>query len=177
MPEVVNHAPWKWMQANGLPSTIPDDAHIDVDEQAGTITVEVWALTAEGGLQLHAGRALTTVATFPLVVPPPPGLMDAYRHTVARIRAERNAVAGIRQQAAAIIEEYLIARGHPGVAGARPDPAAAVPAAGRRRHHRQGADTVTSFVCKPCGDKQHGACPGGTRCDCQHVTQPKEPGR
>jgi hypothetical protein len=113
MPEVVNHAPWKWMQANGLPSTIPDDAHIDVDEQAGTITVEVWALTAEGGLQLHAGRALTTVATFPLVVPPPPGLMDAYRHTVARIRAERNAVAGIRQQAAAIIEEYLIAHGHP----------------------------------------------------------------
>lgn len=97
-PVVVN-APWAWMRANDLPNDIPDDADLHVDETAGTITVEVTARDGDGAVMTHARKhIMTRVATFPLKVPPPPGLLDAYHHTVAKIRRERSVVEHLRAE-------------------------------------------------------------------------------
>jgi hypothetical protein len=100
VPTIVNHAPWKWMEANELPRGIPDDAYLAVDETAGTITVEVFARDPDGRKMIHARRLMTELQTFPLKVPPPPGLLDAYQHTVAAVRRERDAAAAIRYETA-----------------------------------------------------------------------------
>lgn len=108
MTGIAPNAPYKWMQANDLPVGIPDDAHLAVDEEAGTITVEVFALDDEGRKMLHARKHLmTTMATYPLKVPPPPGLLDAYRHTVQRLRRQRDATAAIQYETAQTLIEKL----------------------------------------------------------------------
>lgn len=104
---VQKNAPWAWFQANGLPNHIPDDAALLVDEHAGTITVEVLARNADGQLMLHGKHLMTTVETFPLKVPPPAGLVAAYHHTVARLRAERDAAEAIRRETAFRIAEHI----------------------------------------------------------------------
>jgi hypothetical protein len=92
-------APWEWFKANDLPPRIPDDAELHVDEKAGTITVEVIAEDADGRMLMHANvGAMTKLATFPLKVPPPPGLVDAYQRTVDRVRWERSAATAIRYE-------------------------------------------------------------------------------
>lgn len=106
MTGVAKNPPWEWYQANDLPKYIPDDAELHVDEAAGTITVETNAVDAEGRLMIHAGHVMTTMATFPLKVPPAPGLLDAYQHTVRRLRRERDAATAIRYETA----DTLIAR-------------------------------------------------------------------
>jgi hypothetical protein len=108
MSGVAPNAPFQWMKANDLPHG-PDDASLHVDEQAGTITVEVFATDADSRTMLHAGRVMTTLATFPLKVPPPPGLIEAYQHTVARLRQERNAAEAIRRETAERIAAHIVA--------------------------------------------------------------------
>lgn len=94
-------APAEWFKANDLPSGIPDDAELHVDEEAGTITVEVIAEDGDGRMLMHANvGAMTKLATFPLKVPPPPGLLDAYQRTVDRVRWERSAATAIRYETA-----------------------------------------------------------------------------
>lgn len=100
---VVANAPWLWMKANGLPSKIPDDAELDVDETAGTITVEVWATDDEGRVLMAARRGMTRIEVFPLLVPPPAGLLSAYQHTMAKLRRERNAAEAIRYETAVAV--------------------------------------------------------------------------
>lgn len=97
----VRNAPSRWMKANGLPTKgIPDDAELHVDEQAGTITVEVLATDDAGRSLFHAGRMMTRVEVFSLVVPPPAGLLEAYQYTVARLRRERGAAEALRRETA-----------------------------------------------------------------------------
>jgi hypothetical protein len=94
-------APWRWMEANGLPTGIPDAAELVVDEQAGTITVEMFATDPNGRIMLHAGiGVMTRLETFPLKVPPPPGLLEAYQRTIDRVRRERDAASAIRYETA-----------------------------------------------------------------------------
>lgn len=115
---VVRSAPWAWMLANGLPRTIPDDAELDVDEVAGTITVEVFATGADDRPLIHAREVMTRVEVFPLKVPPPPGLLAAYQHTTGKIRARRGAADAIRYETAlavvAAITRAAIAAGDDG---------------------------------------------------------------
>lgn len=108
MSGVVPNAPWQWMQANGLPSDIPDDAYLAVDEVAGTITVEVFVRDSEGRMLLHARKhRLTAIKTFPLTVSPPPGLIDAYQRTVTALRRERDAATAIRYETADTLIDRL----------------------------------------------------------------------
>ncbi|MCW6003875.1 hypothetical protein K1W54_04660 [Micromonospora sp. CPCC 205371] len=101
MTGIARRAPWEWFKANDLPSGIPDDAELHVDEEAGTITVEVFAEDSEGRRMFHASVGLMTrLATFPLKVAPPPGLVDAYQRTVDRVRWERDAATAIRYETA-----------------------------------------------------------------------------
>lgn len=94
-------APWEWFKANDLPRGIPDDAELYVDETAGTITVEVFADAPDGRWMIHASVGIMTrLATFPLKVPPPPGLLDAYQRTVDKVRWERSAATAIRFETA-----------------------------------------------------------------------------
>jgi hypothetical protein len=95
------------MAANDLPQRIPDDALLMVDEAAGTITAEVLAVNETGQHMIHGRYLMTTVETFPLKVPPPPGLLAAYTHTVHRIRTERNAAEAIRRETAFRIIDHL----------------------------------------------------------------------
>lgn len=105
---IEKNAPWQWMKANNLPDRIPDDAYLAVDEDAGTITVEVWALNDAGQIMFHGhDGAMTTMATFPLKVPPPPGLLDAYQHSLRRIRRQRDAATAIRYEVADTLIEQL----------------------------------------------------------------------
>lgn len=108
MTGVAPNAPWEWFRANDLPKNIPDAEYLHVDEAAQTITVELLALDAEGRQMLHARRhVMTTMATFPLKVPPPPGLIDAYQHTLRRLRRERDAATAIRYEVADTLIDRL----------------------------------------------------------------------
>jgi hypothetical protein len=94
-------APWRWMEANGLPPGIPDVAELAVDEKTGTITVEVFATDPHGKIMLHAGLGvMTRLETYPLRVPPPPGLLEAYQRTIDQVRRERDAASAIRYETA-----------------------------------------------------------------------------
>jgi hypothetical protein len=98
---VAARAPWRWMEVNGLPSGIPDAAELAVDEKAGTITVEVFATDPHGKIMLHAGvGVMTRLETYPLRVPPPPGLLEAYQRTIDQVRRERDAASAIRYETA-----------------------------------------------------------------------------
>lgn len=107
MTGVAKNAPWKWMQVNDLPSNIPDDAYLHVDERDQRITVELFARDDEGRQMFHGGHLMTTVAQFPLKVSPPPGLLDAYQHTVHRLRVQRDAATAIRTETAQTLIERL----------------------------------------------------------------------
>lgn len=50
---------------------------------------------------------MTRLETFPLKVPPPPGLLDAYQHTLRRTRRERGAATAIRYETADTLIERL----------------------------------------------------------------------
>ncbi len=110
MTGIAHNAPYQWMRANDLPN-VPDDAELHVDEQAGTITVEVFATDADGRTMIHAGWVMTTMATFPLKVPPRPGLVEAYQHTVAKLRRQRNAAEAIRRETVDRIVAHIAAEG------------------------------------------------------------------
>jgi hypothetical protein len=98
--QLAKNAPWEWFKANDLPRHIPSDAYLAVDEEAGVITIEVNATDPDGRLMTHAHGIMTTLQRFPLKVAPPPGLLDAYQHTVAAVRRERDAAAAIRYETA-----------------------------------------------------------------------------
>jgi len=111
------------MRVNDLPEGIPDDAELHVDVHAGTITVEVFATDADGRPMIHARRQMTRVETFPLKAPPPPGLLDAYEYTVARLRRERSVVDQLRADTIREVCMHLYRRGrevgetNPGLGG------------------------------------------------------------
>lgn len=107
MADVVKNAPWAWMKLNGLPDSIPDDAELHVDEEAGTITVEVFATDADGNTMTHAGRVMVVMKKFPLKYAPTPELLAAYRHTVGKLRRERHANEYIRVETVRCLVEAL----------------------------------------------------------------------
>lgn len=108
MAEIVRNAPWEWFKANDLPPAIPVDAEVHVDPDAGTITVEVFATDEQGRTLFHSSAGMMTrLETFPLKVPPPPGLLDAYQHTVRRLRRERDAATAIRYETAETLIDRL----------------------------------------------------------------------
>lgn len=100
MTGIAENAPYKWMQANDIPEGIPRDADLYVDEQSNSIVVEVFATDADGRTMTHGQIVMTTLARFPLKVPPPPGMLAAYRHTVRRLRASSDAADTIRRETA-----------------------------------------------------------------------------
>jgi hypothetical protein len=98
----------EWMRANDIPDGIPDDAELHVDEDAGRIVVEVLATDDDGNHQIHARCGLLTrLETFPLKVPPPAQLLDAYQHTMRKVRADRSAAEAIRRETALRLVDAL----------------------------------------------------------------------
>jgi hypothetical protein len=80
-----------WMKDNGMPCRSPDDAELAIDWAFGTVTVEEYVFDDDGRVVIHAGQAMTQLVVYPLLVPPPEGLIDAYRRTVGELRRERDA--------------------------------------------------------------------------------------
>jgi hypothetical protein len=108
MTGVAKNAPWEWFKANDLPSRIPVDAELHVDQDAGTITVEVFAIDEQGRTMLHSSAGLMTrLETYPLKVPAPPGLLEAYQHTVRRLRRGQDAATAIRYETADTLIDRL----------------------------------------------------------------------
>jgi hypothetical protein len=98
----------EWMEANQLPhSRIPDDAELDIDPVAATITVEVMAVDDDNRPMLHADLVLTRLDTFPLLVAPDEGLLAAYQHSTARLRWQRDAAEAIRRETVETIVAHL----------------------------------------------------------------------
>jgi hypothetical protein len=108
MTGIVKNALWEWFKANDLPARIPVDAELHVNQDAGTITVEVVATDEHDRTLIHSSAGvMTRLETFPLKVPPPPGLLEAYRHTVRRIRREQDAATAIRYETAETLIGHL----------------------------------------------------------------------
>lgn len=98
----------EWLTANNISARIPLDAELHVDPHGGTITVEVIATDDEGRMLIHGSAgAMTRLETFPLKVHPPPGLLDAYQHTIRRLRRERDAATAIRYETADTLIDRL----------------------------------------------------------------------
>jgi hypothetical protein len=109
MTGIARNAPWEWFNANDLPNRIPVDAELHVDQDAGTITVEVFAVDEQGRTVFHGNVGMMTrVETFLLKVPPPAGLLEAYQQTVRRLRREQDAATAIRYETAQALIERLI---------------------------------------------------------------------
>jgi len=89
----------EWMRQNNLPEDVPDDALIRVDPACREIQVEVWMRDPDGALMLHGGGQLfTELRSFPLLVDPPAGLLQAYDRLRASLREERSAAAALKRQ-------------------------------------------------------------------------------
>lgn len=103
----------EWTRQNLIPDDFADDAIIRVDEVCRKIEVEMFMRTADGDFMLHGGGYLfTEMRTFPLLVDPPTGLLDAYARLQAGIREERGAVASLKVQTLAAIIAELHEGGH-----------------------------------------------------------------
>lgn len=101
-----------WMVENKVPDDWADDALIRVDEVCGLIEVEMFMRHPDGGTMLHGSHILTEMRTFPMLTPPPPGLLDAYERLRASLREERSAVAALKRQAHDDIIRELQETGH-----------------------------------------------------------------
>jgi hypothetical protein len=86
-----------WYEANHIDwQHVPDDAQVTVDEQAATLTVEHFY--RPGGQLGFAGRmVMRHEVTVPLLQPPPPGLLEAYRHTLRLNRRDRLVMEAVRR--------------------------------------------------------------------------------
>lgn len=98
---------WKpmldWFAANNIDyRSTPAEAGLIVDEATATITVEQFYRNPAGRPAVHAGHVMSTTVTVPLLVAPPDGLLDAYRHTVIQVRRDR-----LLKDAAMAVRELL----------------------------------------------------------------------
>jgi hypothetical protein len=108
MPEVSKNPQREWFKANDISARVPLDAELHVDTEANTITVEVVATDEQGRMLLHGSAGvMTRMETFPLKVPPPAGLLEAYQHTVRHLRRERDAATAIRYETAQTLIDHL----------------------------------------------------------------------
>ncbi|QKW15361.1 hypothetical protein [Verrucosispora sp. NA02020] len=73
-----------WLRANGLdPGYIPHDATIAVNEQANTVTADVWNVRG-GALIVHGNEVARYSMTVPLLVQPPAEIL--HRLTIKEAR-------------------------------------------------------------------------------------------
>lgn len=88
-----------WMVENKVPDNWADDALVIVDEACKEIQVEMFMRHPDGTPMLHGGgHTFTEMCTFPMLTPPPPGLLDAYERLRTSLREERSAVAALKRQ-------------------------------------------------------------------------------
>lgn len=89
----------EWTRQNAITDDYYPDAPITVDTTDNTITIETFMRSPDGDIMLHgSGYMFTELRTYPMLVPPPPGLLEAYERLRQSISEENGAAAAIRRE-------------------------------------------------------------------------------
>lgn len=98
----------EWTRQNAITDDYYPDAPITIDTANNTITIETFMRSPDGDIMLHgSGYMFTELRTYPMLVPPSPGLLEAYARLRLSIAEENSTAAAIRRETVHSLIEVL----------------------------------------------------------------------